>query len=93
MILCTATGIPTPTYTWSRNNEPIVNNMRMSYDNSTGVLVIQGVTKQDAGMLRCDALNALGRDQRVSRLDVLGNQKNSYRKYHLAKIPSTENTF
>ncbi|XP_070209791.1 uncharacterized protein [Littorina saxatilis] len=55
---CRASGQPTPLYEWYWNGARIEStNQAISYDSSTGVLTIKGLTEREEGFYNCRARN------------------------------------
>ncbi|XP_053381213.1 hemicentin-1-like [Mercenaria mercenaria] len=67
---CQASGVPDPTYSWSKDGEGVITStpQRQIYLNNS--LVIHSVTKQDEGVYRCLAGNDLGVTQAVATVTV-----------------------
>ncbi|CAG5118194.1 unnamed protein product [Candidula unifasciata] len=56
-IKCRAEGVPTPTYKWTRNGNPITVDNLVQYDSSSGSLKIPDFTKREEGTYMCIASN------------------------------------
>ena len=69
---CSATGIPTPTIRWLRNNQIIAMDARVTQTRNDS-LVINDVQEYDRGDYTCEASNGMDSSpQRVVSLTVLG---------------------
>ena len=63
---CEATGTPTPTYTWLRNGEKLLNSASSTY-------AVFSITRHDLGVYQCVAENSAGTIiSRKSELNVYG---------------------
>lgn len=69
-IYCTASGIPVPKITWTRGNETLPSDGRMSVKN--GTLVIVELETSDSGNYTCSALNTAGTASVSSNVTVAG---------------------
>jgi hemicentin len=71
---CPASGIPKPTITWEKDNEPLdVEDGYVVYKN--GTLLIENATPDDSGRFKCIVKNIEGEDSETSTVDVVGKFK------------------
>lgn len=66
---CSATGNPRPVVTWSKVNGSLGEDVRSKND---GKLEILKSSYNDTGKYICEAISALGRDQKITSLVVEG---------------------
>ena len=71
-IYCGASGVPVPKIAWTRGNESLPSDGRMSVKN--GTLVIVEVETSDIGEYTCTAENTAGRASLSSNVTVGGKQ-------------------
>ena len=71
-IYCEASGVPVPKIAWTRGNESLPSDGRMSVKN--GTLVIVEVETSDIGEYTCTAENTAGRASLSSNVTVGGKQ-------------------
>lgn len=71
-IYCGASGVPVPKIAWTRGNESLPSDGRMSVKN--GTLVIVEVETSDSGEYTCTAENTAGRASLSSNVTVGGKQ-------------------
>ncbi|RXG52327.1 Neuroglian [Armadillidium vulgare] len=59
---CVSSGVPTPTYRWTKNGEPLLwqSDPRMTLEIGTGTLLITNPGIKDNGKYQCFAYNELG---------------------------------
>ena len=67
---CIASGSPVPDLTWRKLNGSLPANSTVQ----GGVLTITNVTKNDAGLYECSALNIEGSTNQSSLLEIKGNR-------------------
>lgn len=66
---CSATGNPRPAVTWSKVNESLGEKLLSTSD---GRLEIANLSYSDTGKYVCEAISALGQDQKITSLVVEG---------------------
>ena len=75
-LACTATGRPTPTITWQRNEGEVPNdstpNLSAEGGEGEGSLVISPVRGEDGGVWVCVGTNVVDSNQQSITLTVLG---------------------
>ncbi|XP_041647728.1 vascular endothelial growth factor receptor 2 isoform X2 [Cheilinus undulatus] len=59
-LLCDATGLPTPTVVWTKNNQTVVNGSGVILSRNNNILTITRVKKEDSGLYVCTACNSRG---------------------------------
>lgn len=52
VLQCTAVGVPIPTITWTKNNQPLQTSDRITITND-GALIIRDAIPQDVGEYQC----------------------------------------
>lgn len=72
-LLCSATGNPAPQVSWSRVNGLLPSNR--TNETAVGVMQIDHVRSEDAGMYKCVASNLLGSDEKIAYLVVQSKSK------------------
>ena len=71
-IQCHANGVPTPTITWSKDNQKIKSEDGNQVQQDDGSLLIKVVRKVDTARYTCTAINAAGQDSASSTVEVVG---------------------
>lgn len=71
-IHCEASGVPVPKIAWTRGNETLPSDGRMSVQN--GTLVLVEMETSDSGNYTCTAENTAGRASVSSNITVAGKQ-------------------
>ena len=71
IIDCEATGFPLPSITWTKEDVNLTTGEGRIISNN-GSLILEQVTKKDAGTYTCKALNTRGSDSQTSQLNVMG---------------------
>ncbi|XP_053709080.1 vascular endothelial growth factor receptor 2 isoform X1 [Synchiropus splendidus] len=71
-LLCNATGTPTPTVQWMKNNQTVEEGSGVILGQNNHVLTIQRVKKEDSGLYTCTACNNLGCDSSHTNLSTEG---------------------
>lgn len=56
-ISCPVIGYPVPQVIWFKDNFPLELGERVTFDKKSGVLSIEGIKEEDAGVYRCEATN------------------------------------
>ncbi|XP_060599834.1 muscle M-line assembly protein unc-89-like isoform X1 [Ruditapes philippinarum] len=71
-ISCVAKGTPTPTLSWTKDGETLVNEGRVSIecDDGKGLLTITDTTVGDTGVYICVAENALGKAESCASIKI-----------------------
>ena len=59
---CNSAANPSPTTSWTKDESPITNNLRISFSVVNKVFTITNVNRNDSGKYRCVANNKLGND-------------------------------
>lgn len=75
-IKCTATGLSTPSYTWSKNSAPIKSSRKFQVSQGGKELTLRDVTMDDSGIYRCTATNKAGKDTAKSPILLTGKEIN-----------------
>ncbi|XP_072421818.1 hemicentin-1-like isoform X1 [Chiloscyllium punctatum] len=70
-LICEATGVPPPVFTWFRNGSPIVSSTRMQILSGGRTLKLTRVLMGDAGHYSCVASNSVGEAAKDFHVDVL----------------------
>ena len=71
-INCPASGIPTPTITWTLDGEEIEVDDDGYVILENGTLVVEKGTLDDSGLYRCVATNVEGEDTEESTVNIIG---------------------
>jgi len=58
VLLCTADGLPQPTYRWMKDQKPMINVPAAAVN--SGSLIIRNIAHPDAAVYQCIASNHLG---------------------------------
>ena len=75
-LTCTATGIPPPTITWSKDSTAITHDaVKYSISSNDMSLTIHNMIDTDNGRYSCLAQNVDGTDSREFTLSVIGMQQ------------------
>uniref|UniRef100_A0A4W3JWV4 Hemicentin 1 n=1 Tax=Callorhinchus milii TaxID=7868 RepID=A0A4W3JWV4_CALMI len=70
-IPCNAHGLPTPTVTWYKDRSIVLDARGTRFTLGTeGTLIVKEVQLSDAGVYRCVAINAAGRDEAATTLQI-----------------------
>ena len=70
-IQCPTSGVPTPTVTWTKDDQEIPNDGRHTVD-INGSLVIDGAVKDDTARYMCTADSVVGKDSASSTVKIVG---------------------
>ena len=70
-IQCSASGVPTPTVTWTKDGQEITNDDRYTVQDDNALL-IDGSLGGDSAQYRCTAISVAGEDRASSSLQVVG---------------------
>ena len=82
-LLCSVSGNPVPSVTWSRVGGVLPSNR--SNISSEGLLQIRKVRLEDAGKYKCVARNILGREEKIASLIVHSEYKQPIRQAFLGR--------
>ena len=82
-LLCSVSGNPVPSVTWSRVGGVLPSNR--SNISSEGLLQIRKVRLEDAGKYKCVARNILGREEKIASLIVQSEYKQPIRQAFLGR--------
>ncbi|CAG5117271.1 unnamed protein product [Candidula unifasciata] len=63
---CSADGVPAPVYTWTVNNQPVIQTPDISFDTVTGTLKIPSFTTREQATYVCTASNSVNGNKIVS---------------------------
>jgi len=70
---CDATGVPTPTMTWTKDGVPLESDGgRVNVLQNGQLLMLSAAAIEDSGIYMCTAQNVAGIDHKQFRLQVLG---------------------
>lgn len=69
---CEVEGIPVPTITWLKDNQPIVSSSQLTYTQGGKALHVAAARGGDAGAYTCRANNPAGTAYRHHTLRILG---------------------
>ena len=85
-INCSASGIPTPSYTWTQTGAPIVTSNNLEISRGGKQLTMRNVTLDDSGMYGCTASNKAGIDTASAPILLLGESENYTRTFFIRSI-------
>lgn len=71
-ISCAASGIPMPTYSWTKKGNPIVSSSDLEISLGGKQLTVRNLVLDDAGIYGCKAKNKAGTDAGFAPILVLG---------------------
>lgn len=74
-LTCEARGVPPPTLTWMKDNQPLSLHRNLLLDGQETRLQLPDVTPSDAGLYSCVASNQAGSSTKSFNLTILGNPK------------------
>lgn len=69
---CEVEGIPLPTITWLKENQPIVSSPQLTYTQGGQSLRVAAARGEDAGTYTCRATNPAGTAHRHHTLRIMG---------------------
>lgn len=69
---CEVEGIPPPTITWLKDNQPIVSSPQLTYTQGGHFLRVAAARGEDAGAYTCRATNPAGTAHRHHTLRIMG---------------------
>ncbi|XP_078083679.1 hemicentin-1-like [Mustelus asterias] len=70
-LICEASGVPPPVFTWFRNGSPIVSSSQVQVLSGGRTLKLTRILPEDAGHYACVATNTVGEAAKDFHLDVL----------------------
>ena len=70
-IQCPTSGVPTPTVTWTKDNQEITNDGRYTIHDD-GSLLISEAVEEDSARYTCIADSVTGKDSASSAIKILG---------------------
>lgn len=70
-IECYASGVPTPTFTWTKDERKILFDVKYSVQEDNSLLIIAS-EKTDTGSYRCTAESVTGKDSTTSMVQIVG---------------------
>ena len=76
---CIFTGNPKPKVEWFKNSTRIAKGKNGRYNVNDQLLIILGVTFDDAGTYSCRVSNALGMKRQVAKLAVVSGMPSCFR--------------